>query len=105
MAAGLLIAQTSPFLRWSRVPMPRLVLQDLAPRLLVSTCLQASAVAVMMHDYRLARILFYASTAMITVLVMTLRDSRPETGSGVWRSTVGLVLSLLLAGGLTVGSL
>ena len=30
MAAGLLIAQTSPFLRWSRVPLQRLVLQSTA---------------------------------------------------------------------------
>jgi len=29
-AAGLLIAQTSPFLRWSRVPVARLVLQSTA---------------------------------------------------------------------------
>jgi hypothetical protein len=96
--------EANPLFATSLVRAP-LLLQDLAPRLLVSTCLQATAVAVLMHDYRLVRGLFYASTAMITILVMSLRDSGPETGSSIWRSAVGLVLSLLLAGGLTVGSL
>ena len=84
---------------------PRLLLRDLAPRLLVSTCLQGSVVAVVLHDYGLARVLFYASASMLTILVMTLRDQRPDTGSSIWRSVLGLVFSLLLAGGLTVGSL
>jgi hypothetical protein len=81
------------------------LLRRLSSRLLVSGCLQASLVAAIMHDYGLARLLFYASTAMITMLVMGLRDYRPETGSSIWRSAAGLVFSLLLAGGLTVTSL
>jgi hypothetical protein len=96
--------EASPPFVMSRVRAP-LLLRSLASRLLVSTCLQATAVAVLMRDYRLARGLFYASTAMLTVLAMTLRDDKPETGSSIWRSAAGLVLSLLLAGGLTVGSL
>ena len=81
------------------------LIRELGSRLLVSLCLQASVVAVLFREYSLARGLFYASTAMLTILVMTVSDYRPETGSSIWRSTGGLVLSLLLAGGLTVGSL
>jgi len=81
------------------------LLRDLAPRLVVSVCLQACLVAALMREYRLARMLFYASTAMVTMLVMMVREYRPETGSSVLRSAASLALSLLLAGGLTIGGL
>jgi hypothetical protein len=97
-------AEVDAMFRASYVRGP-LRLRELAPRLVVSTCLQASIVALMMHQYALARGLFYASTALITMLVMSVRDDRPQTSGSIWRSTAGLVLSLLLAGGLTVGSL
>ena len=82
-----------------------LLLREMAPRLLVAICIQASVVAAIFHYYGLARALFYASTAMVTMLVMTVREYRPETGSSLWRSAAGLALSLMLAGGLTVGGL
>jgi hypothetical protein len=82
-----------------------LLARRLASRLLVAACVEASAVALLLHDYGLARALFYAGTAMVTMLVMAEFDYRAETGSSIWRAGVGLVLSLLLAEGLTIGSL
>jgi hypothetical protein len=81
------------------------LLREMAPRLAVSVCLQGSVVAFLLHHYWLARILLYAGTAMVSVLAMTWRNHRPADGGSIWRSGVGLVLSLLMAGGLTVGSL
>jgi hypothetical protein len=81
------------------------LVRQLAPALLLSTLLQASIAMMILHRYGLARGLFYASTATITILVMTVYDSTPKTGGSIRRSCAGLVLSLLLAGGLTVGSL
>jgi hypothetical protein len=85
----------------ARAPLVR----DLAPRLAVSLCLQACIAAMLLREYQVARALFYAGTAMITVLVLNLRNYRPETARSIWRSAAGLVCSLLLAGGLTIGSL
>ena len=84
---------------------PRSLVRDLAPRVLASACLQGAAMAALLRHDSLARALFYAGIAVLTMLAMAGREQRPQTRGSVWRSTVGLVLSLLLAGGLTVGSL
>ena len=86
-------------------PPPPLRLKDLAPALMASFGLQAGIVGVLMGFPLLAAVLFSLTTAMLTFASLSSGAYEPQTNRSLPRSILGLVLTVILAAGLTVGGL
>ena len=86
------------------LPRP-LMVKELAPALLASSCLQTGAVATLFHYPLLAGIGYAASVAVVTVFALASGAYRSERRPTLPRSILGVAATVLLAVGLTVGGL
>lgn len=80
-------------------------LKELAPALAVALSTQAAVAAFATHARLLAGALFAMSTAMLTVFAISAGAGDARRPDNLPRSILGLVLTILLAAGLTVGGL
>jgi hypothetical protein len=86
-------------------PPSPLRLKDLTPALMASFGLQAGIVGVLMGLPLLAAVLFSLTTAMLTFAALSSGAYEPQTNRSLPRSILGLMLTVILAAGLTVGGL
>ncbi len=86
-------------------PPPPFFLKDLAPSLAVALATQASVTAFAMHARLLGGALFAMSAAMVTVFAISAGVGESRRVENLPRSILSLVLTILLASGLTVGGL
>jgi hypothetical protein len=86
------------------LPSPVMV-KELAPALTASFCLQAGVVATLFHYPLLAGIGYAASAAVVTVFALASGAYRSERTPTLPRSILGVLATVLLAVGLTVGGL
>ena len=86
-------------------PPSPLRLKDLAPALIASFGLEAGIVAALLGVPLLAAVLFSLSTAMLTLASLSSGAYEPRKERSLPRSILGLVLTVILAAGLTVGGL
>ena len=84
---------------------PPLLLKELAPSLAVALIIQAAATAYLMHGRLLGGALFAMSVAMLTAFSISSGASDTDRPQNLPRSILGIVLTILMAAGLTVGGL
>jgi len=101
-----LLAATDPrvFLAASQVP-GQFLLRELAPGLTASFCLQAGWVAMMMRAPLLGAGFLAMTTAVLTIFGISAGIFSVEREPKLPRSIMGVLLSMLLAVGLTVGGM
>jgi hypothetical protein len=95
---------TDPMFGEADPPRP-FFLKALGPALAVALSMQAAVTAFAMHVYLLAGALFVMSTAMLTIFSISAGASDARRPENLPRSILGLVLTIFLAAGLTVGGL
>jgi hypothetical protein len=88
----------------SELPHP-LMVKELAPALTASFCVQTGAVATLFHYPLLAGIGYAMSAAVVTVCALATGAYRSERTPSLPRSILGVLATVLLAVGLTVGGL
>jgi hypothetical protein len=86
------------------LPNPPMV-KELAPALLASFCVQTGAVATLFHYPLLAGIGYTASAAVVTCFALASGAYRSDRKPTLPRSILGVLVTILLAVGLTVGGL
>lgn len=80
-------------------------LRDLAPALVSSFALEAGIVAVLIGDALPGAVLFSMAAAMLTLSTLLAGAYEPRTNRGLPRSILGLILTVILAVGFTVGGM
>lgn len=80
-------------------------LREVAPALAVSLSIQAAVIAALMHIHLLAGALFATSAAMLTVFSISTGAVDANRPRDLPRSILGVILTILMAAGLTVGGL
>jgi hypothetical protein len=88
----------------SELPNPAMV-KELAPALTASFCVQTAAVATLFHYPLLAAFGYAMSAAVVTIFALASGAYRPERKPTLPRSILGVLATVLLAVGLTVGGL
>jgi hypothetical protein len=88
----------------SELPEPRM-LKEMAPALTASFCVQTGVVATLFHYPLLAGIGYAMSAAVVTVFALATGAYKSERNPSLPRSVLGVLATILLAIGLTVGGL
>jgi len=82
-----------------------LLIRELVPALAVSLCLQSGVTAMMLHIPLLAGALFATCASMATIFAISSGASDAGRTRDLPRSVLGVVLTILLAAGMTVGGM
>ncbi|HEY2014060.1 MAG TPA: hypothetical protein VGH38_11205 [Bryobacteraceae bacterium] len=86
-------------------PVPPILLRQLGPALAVALCLQFGTAAILLHAPLAAGALLAMGAAILTISAISTGASDAERPRDLPRSILGLVLTVMLAAGMTIGGM